>query len=318
MDRVGVIEVVGGRSKNEGNEGNARVRKAVGGGMMIEGRVRIGRVLLGIGLLAAALTVGAGAVQASGIDVLLFDDGAGNLRSGSIDKDDLTADLNTFVVEGELFGDTSLPTANFQADDPGFFSVSDSNTGVLGGSNTNLPGGAGVSLDFLVEPTLNISLGYWDGSSFGATPNGEALSLSKDFDFFGDLGGLSGTDEVLDAAIGTTDTDGFIDDHPDYFLGNATPGVYLAFGEANVDGLNGPSNPFWLVLGTLDVCEETASCTAIQEAFNADIEEQIEAGIDYVNTALVPEPSTALLMSLGLMGLSHSARRARQREAEAA
>jgi len=246
-------------------------------------------------------------------DVLLFDDGAGRARVGAVDVDDLTPELGNVVVEGELFGDTSGATPTFQGEDPGFFSFSNTNAGLLGGPNTNLPANAAVSVDFLVEPTLNISLAAWDDTagSFGATPAGVGLTLTKGASFFGTLGG---TNEILDVAIGTTSATGFLDDHPDYDLGAAPAGVYLAFGQANVEGLEGPSNPFWLVFGTLDICEETDSCSALQESFNAGVEEQIERAIDYANTALVPEPSTALLMSLGLMGLGYSARRSRERE----
>ncbi|MHA7839796.1 MAG: PEP-CTERM sorting domain-containing protein [bacterium] len=307
----------GDEAKDEGREeSDGRTRATEGGRMTALGGVGVGRAIAWMSLAVAVMAGGTGAAYASGVDVLLYDDGSGNLRAGAIDKDELLPALNTFVVEGELFGDTSLATPAFQGDEPGFFSVSDANAGVLGGLNTNLPGGAGVSLDFLVEPTLNISLSYWDDGlgQFGATPNGETMTLTKGASFFGTLGGAS---EVLGAAIGTTGIDGFIDDHPDFDLGTATPGVYLTYGQANVDGLDGPSNPFWLVFGTLDVCEQTESCTALQEAFNAGIEGQIEAGIAYVNTVLVPEPSTALLMSLGLMGLGHSARRSRRGEGAA-
>ena len=49
--------------------------------------------------------------------------------------------------------------------------------------------------------------------------------------------------------VGTASGTGFLDDHPDYDLGAATPGVYLAYLEASAAGLNGPSNPIWLLLG---------------------------------------------------------------------
>ncbi len=312
----GVCGMGGMRGRREG----VRVPGSESGlGRTREKRAGRGPTLLALGLLFAVISVvGSAQAQEEGhFDVLLFDDGAGNLRAGAIDVDDLIPELGNVAIEGELFGDTSLATPTFQGEDPGFFSVSDTNAGLLGGLNTNLPGNAQVTVDFLVEPTLNISLAFWDDAagSFGATPAGEGLTLTKGASFFGTL---AGTTEILGVAIGTTSATGFLDDHPDYDLGAATPGVYLAFGQANVEGLEGPSNPFWLIFGTLDVCEETASCSAIQEAFNEGIEEQIESAIDYVNTALVPEPSTALLMSLGLMGLSHSARRARQREIQAA
>ena len=240
-------------------------------------------------------------------DVLLYDDGAGNVRAGAIDVDELLPELNTFAIEGELFGDTTVGAPNFQGEAPGFFSVSDTNAGSLGGLNDNLPGGAAVTIDFLVEPTLNISLAYWDDAlgQFGATPGGESLMLSQGASLFGSLGG---TNEVYGAAIGSTSGTGFLDDHPDYDLGAATPGVYLAYGQANVSGLAGPSNPFWIVFGTLDICQEAGTCSAVQEMFNGEIEEQIEAGIGYVNATLVPEPGTALLLGLGLMGLGRSTR----------
>lgn len=273
------------------------------------------RVRVGLGTLAALLATFMVASTASAqlaephFDVLLYQDGSGNLRAGAIDVDTSAPDLGVVAIEGELFGDTTLGTPTFQGEAPGFFSLADINAGSLGGSNDNLPGGAAVTLDFLVEPTLNISLAYWDDGlgQFGATPAGEALALSQGAVTFGSLGGTS---EVVAAGIGTTGATGFLDDHPDYDLGAATPGVYLAYGQANVAGVNGPSNPFWIVFGTLDVCEETASCSATQEMFNEMIEEQIEAGIDYVNTTLVPEPGTALLMGLGLLGLGRT-RRAR-------
>ena len=279
----------------------------------LNGDRMLGRVYAGLSLcvLMSVVLLGPGvafAQEEPHFDVLLYDDGAGNLRAGAIDVDELLPELDTVAIEGELFGDSTAGTPTFQGADPGFFGVSDANAGLLGGANDNLPSGAAVTIDFLVEPTLNISLAYWDAGlgQFGATPNGETLTLTQGASFFGSLGG---TTEVLGVAIGSTSvTTGFLDDHPDYDLGAATPGAYLAFGQANVAGLSGPSNPFWLVFGTLDECEETASCSAAQELFNEAIEEQIEAGIDYVNTTLVPEPGTALLMGLGLMGLGHASR----------
>jgi len=272
---------------------------------------RVSPGLLGLGWFAAALVallVASPAIaQEAHFDVLLFDDGAGNLQAGGIDVNTLVPDAGAVVIEGELFGDTTAGTPTFQGADPGFFSPSDANAGILGGLGDNLPGGSTVTLDFLVEPTLNLSLAYWDDGlgQFGATPAGETLTLSQGASFWGVL---SGTTEVIGNAVGTTSSTGFVDDHPDYDLGAATPGVYLAYVQASATGLSGPSNPVWLLLGTLDVCEETASCNAAQEMFNIGIEEQIEAAEGYVASTLVPEPGTALLFGLGLMGLGRASR----------
>ena len=265
---------------------------------------RVLGIVAAIGLVAlSAATAGA---QEARFDVLLYGDGTGALRAGAIDVDELVPQLDDVVLEGELFGNTLLGSPTFSGSDPGFFSVSSANAGVLGSGNSNLPGGANVTIDFLVEPTLNISLAYWNGTAFGATPNGETLTIATGATIFGSLGGSS---SVLGVDLGSTSATGFFDDHPDYDLGAATPGVYLAYGRANVAGFAAPSNPFWIVFGTLDLCEETQSCSELQELFNFEIEEQIEAAIGYVNATLVPEPSTALLMALGLAGLNRVGRR---------
>jgi hypothetical protein len=237
-------------------------------------------------------------------DVLLYGDGSGNLQAGGIDVDELEADFDNVVFEVEAHGDTT-----FQAETPGFFSLADANVGSLGG-NDNLPALSAITIDFLVEPTLNISLAYWDEGSeqFGATPSSETMSVIKGANLFGSVGGTS---EVLGAGIGTTSSTGFLDEHFDFDFGAATPGVYLAYGQANAQGVAGPSNPFWLVFGTIDHCEEDDSCTAMQELFNEDIEHQIEEGVAYVTSTLVPEPGTATLFGLGLMGLARVTRQQR-------
>ena len=198
-------------------------------------------------------------------DVLVYTDGTGNLQVGGVDVDELEADLDNVVFEIEAHGDTS-----FQAETPGFFSLADANIGTLAG-NDNLPASSAVTIDFLVEPTLNISLAYWDEGTeaFGATPSSETMSVIKGANLFGSIGG---TNEVLGAAIGTTSSTGFMDEHFDFDFGTATPGVYLAYGQANASGVSGPSNPFWLVFGTIDHCEEDDSCNAAQELFNEEIE----------------------------------------------
>jgi len=278
------------------------------------GRLRAGLTLVALITVSALITPGLAVAQEEHahehLDVLLYDDGGGNVRAGAIDVTDTLPDLEHNVFELEAHGDSSLGAgvATYQTATPGFYSLNDAQAGVLGGSNDNLPGGAAVTIDFRVEPTVGLSLSYWDDGLglFGATPNNENLNIIAGIS---PQGALAGSNEVLGAAVGTTSsTTGFLDQHFDFDFGTATPGVYLAYAEANVAGLAGPSNPFWFLFATIDDCEETASCSAAQESFNTLYTEQLEAGHTFVSATLVPEPGTAILFGLGLAGLSRAAR----------
>ena len=262
---------------------------------------------------AAAATVVAAALPAGAqehFDVLLYEDSSGELAAGAVDVD--TAEVNLInVLEGELLGDTTAVTPTFVGEDPGFFSFSD--TAVSGpppnwplGAD-NLLGSAAVTLDFLVEPTLGRSLSYWDGSMWVAPGVSDNILIDSLLDPGGTIDG--GISEVLDLALADTNPSGSLDAHPDYTLSTGSPtGVYLAYGQAEVAGYGSPSNPFWIVFGTLDECEETETCDPGQEAFNEAIELQIEDAIDYT-FSIVPEPSTGLLLALGILGLGRAGSR---------
>ncbi|MEM7409311.1 MAG: PEP-CTERM sorting domain-containing protein [Myxococcota bacterium] len=241
-------------------------------------------------------------------DVLLYEDAGGNLAAGGSDVDTAEAFPNQNVFEAELLGDTLLPTPTFVGDEPGFFSYSDTAVGGppvgFPAGADNLPGSADVRLNFRVEPTLGLSFARWnDGlGMFEAPGAGESIMLDTLLD---PGGSIDGTSEVLNLLLGPTSATGALDDHPDYELSTAAgTGVFLGYGDASVDGFGAPTNPFWIVFGTIDECEETETCNAMQEAFNVSIEEQIEAAILYTETVLVPEPSTALLVGLGMLAMA--------------
>lgn len=265
--------------------------------------------------LAIMFMLAAPAAAQEHFDVLLYENSHGDLAVGAVDVDTAVAEPDTRVLEGELLGDTTSGTPTFVGEEPGFFSYSDAAAagpppGFPAGA-TNLPADAEVSLSFLREPTLGLSLAYWnDGlGTWEAPETGTSILMSTLLD---PGGSIDGTSEILDMTLGSTSGVGFLDDHPDFELSmDATTGAYLAYGIAEVEGFADPSDPFWLVFGTLDECEETDSCSAAQEAFNENIELQIEGAIVYTSEVLVPEPSTALLLGLGLAGFARVPRRHR-------
>ena len=270
--------------------------------LMARGFARLLVVGLAVGLLS-----GSAAAQEH-FDVLLYDDGSGSLTAGAVDVDTADAFPGVQVIEGEMLGDTLSGTPTFVAEEPGYFSYSD--TAVAGpppgfpGGADNLPGNADIRLNFLVEPTLGLSLAYWnDGLGAWEAPGvGDSIGISSLLD---PGGSIDGTSEIINMVLATTSATGSVDDHPDYELSSgAATGVYLAYGRAGVAGMGAWSNPFWLVFGTIDECEETASCNLAQEMFNEGIEEQIEAAIAHTEATLVPEPGTGLLLAFGLIGLA--------------
>ena len=228
------------------------------------------------------------------LGVLLYDGGAGDLRAGALAFDSLTPEVDSVVFKIALKGDSVA--GSFGAQRPDYWGLADVQVPVLGGSRDNLPPGQDVAVDFLIEPTSGLSLAYWDDSTsqFGPLPPGETLSISllatQEF--------LDGTNEVLGFDLGTTSTTtGSVYAPVNYYFGaGTTPGVYLAYAQSHVQGLSGPSNPFWIVFGTLDDCLP-GSCTPTQEAFNASIEAQLDAAVDHIYATRLPDlppPGTPL------------------------
>ncbi len=290
------------------------------------GSGRLWTALLGAALVAAFAALPSAAQEH--FDVLLYEDPSGNLASGGLDLDTGEAEPDLDVIEGELFGNVTpgVPPTFFMStgvapvgDEPGYASYGDAAissgppVGFPAGAD-NLPGSAGVEIDFLVEPVTNRSLSYWNDIVGDWEPI--ALGTTLTIDNASSTGGsLDGVSEIIGLELADTDPDGSLDSHPDYSLSDGSPvGVYLAYGQARVDGFSDPSDPFWIVFGTLDDCElpTTAACTLEQEEFNEAIEGQIETALEFTEANLVPEPGTALLLSLGLLGLGVAGTRGRR------
>lgn len=259
-----------------------------------------------------ALLMGTSPAAASGFDVLVFHDGT-RVQTGLLDKDCFLGTgepgcnpngTTDRVYEGELVEQGAGPVVGF-ADEPGFFSVPD-------GSEGNLPNGdnfggafvgAAHSIDLTLAPNSPVpgaSILFWDGTgpvSWSAAPNGEFFDIEGNGGSGGILGGSS---SLLGIDLDAPDANGFFDTHPDFFLfGNGgvvdpTVGFYAIFGRSNVAGLDS-SAPWSLVFD-----------------FGVEDEGLHEAAIDNVN-AFIPEPGTASLLGLGLLGLGVRGRRCRVR-----
>ncbi len=262
----------------------------------------------GLGLMGAALTVtvATGAQAGEGVDALVFQND-GKAVVGAIDAGcylGLTAPpcdaSGTFqkVFEAELEENGTSPGLFGSADAPGFLSVADADTNLLPAGD-NLDPGAGHSIDIILAPNSPVpgaSILYWDGNgavSWSGVPNNEFMELIGNA---GSGGAMGDTDTLPGVLLDSPDGSGFTDSHPDYFLRGETVlddpalGFYAIFGITNVDGLD-PSNVWSIV-------------------FDFGIEDEVkhEAAIDSV-TSFIPEPSTALLLGMGLAGLGVRGRR---------
>ena len=234
--------------------------------------------------------------------VLLYTDTAGNLLTGSLAWEIVFGggpnpsdgvQLGAVAFEARL--EPSLTPGAYIGERPDYWSIPPAGVAaVLGPGLDTLPGDADVTLDFLVEPSLGLSLAYWDDAAgqFVTTPNGETMRIGGDGQTIEDdgiRGPLGPTNELLGIDIGPTYPSGHLYQDHEYYLDpgtapDVTPGVYLVHVRANVVGVSAPSNPYWIALGTFDDCG--SSCTPVQDAFNADIEQQLDAALHYVNTVL--------------------------------
>jgi hypothetical protein len=108
---------------------------------------------------------------------------------------------------------------------------------------------------------------------------------------------------------GTAGVGGAFDEHPFLIVDSAaTAGIYLASLTGTVDGF-APSEPVYLVMGTEDLI--TPAFLGIGQAefdmlsddeLDEALEAVIEAGVEYVEANVVPEPAAAVIFTSAVIG----------------
>lgn len=221
-------------------------------------------------------------------DVVPYADG-GKIMTGGRD-DSTLATVTELRVFGLEFGEE--PTDPYFIGDPGFnngaFAI-----GVFPGDGL-LPTGQTLRFDLITN------LEYWDGSgavNFGAAPSDVDLGLIRgSFSTYVSGAGATGTAPT----IGSTGVSGRMHVHLSSELRyqgssdpsgpNAPEGLYLIGMTLNLEGLE-DSDPIYFVYN------------------NGLDEERHELGLEWVQTNLVPEPQTWLMMGSALVGLLAVGRR---------
>lgn len=254
-------------------------------------------------LRGACLIVGllAGTGHAQHFDLVIFQHSSG-LTAGGYDFEQNVLEAANVTFESELEVDAAAPGVAFSSD-PGWNALG--NLSSLPSGSSLLPASAEVTVRAIPIPGMGSNLVYWNGLgdiSFGAVPSGEVLRY-----FLGPVrqfvanGANAATSTLL---LGETSAAGALHVHANFALyGNSllddlsadapTPGVYLMSMEAAVEGISGATNPVYVVFG--HGVEET----------------EIDAAIDWVNAAIVPEPSVGLAGLIGLSGILSLRRRGR-------
>ena len=245
-------------------------------------------------LLTATLMFAAtGATMAhEGGDIMPYDNGNGGLSFGRYDFDGgsgVVLDAGPIdIVEGELEASWET-TGSPGGDEPGW--ATDGSAALdPDGVNFPFPANTALNISANVLPVLGGNAAYWDGTgpvSFSTTmPNG--IEVEDGFNSF--LLDGSGTAPAGTVSPWISDGDGeghghleFVLDAPD---ATAATGVYLISLSASAGSLD--SDPLYFIFGY-----------AGSDFTDPQIEEAIEAAEGYVETTIIPEPTSAALLALG-------------------
>lgn len=235
---------------------------------------------------AALLSAFAGSALAGEghVDGLLLINPDGKLVTGGYDFENATVEsVNTRVYEGEFdaFG---------SSDEPGFNAVSNTNTSLPAGYTT-LPGSTAVSFNanaFSIGAST-ANLWHWDGiGAVNFAPVSSPTQLQIVESAFSSILNGSASD-VAGFVIDTTSASGFLHKH-------------ITFNLSNTDAST-PDGGFYLWSLTLSVGQLSSDPAYFVHGFGEHNEIAHEAAVDFIQSTVVPEPSSLALLSLGGLAL---------------